>query len=453
MADQPLVDVSPPITTDIPAPRPVRATPRSTPRFVPEAAPVERRRGFLFTLDGYMLVVVGVLLAIGMMMVYSTTFDWSYQSFGNQTTIFMQQVRNIGIGCVVSALLALIDYRIWRRLAVLILLFTIGALVAVLIFGDDVFNARRALINGSFQPGELAELTIIVYMAAWLSSRRTQIRSITYGLIPFAVLVGIVAALVLAQPDISTAATIIVVAGVMFFLAGADLIQMAVAGVVVGVIGIVWLTSIGPGYAQGRLDSYVSGSSDLTEADYHVQQAIIAFNNGGLTGVGLGQGKQKFGNLPTPHTDSIFAVIGEELGLLGAALVVGLYIALVIRGLQIARRAVDNFGAMLAAGVTIWIAIKALLNIAVMTALVPPTGASLPFISFGGSSLVVVMSGVGLLLSIYRVNLLQGVPKRTTPALVRRANATNHDRSRRDRRSPLPSNGNSRSDDPAAPGS
>src|SRR5262249_40394484 len=127
----------------------------------------------------------------------------------------------------------------------------------------------------------------------------------------------------------------------------------------------------------------------------------------------------KFGNLPAPHTDSIFAVIGEELGLVGASLVVGLYIALVVRGLQIARRSVDNFGALLAAGITIWIAIKALLNIAVMTAVVPPTGASLPFISFGGSSLVVVMSGVGLLLSVARVRVRQNAPKRAAPVPAR----------------------------------
>jgi cell division protein FtsW len=267
-----------------------------------------------------------------------------------------------------------------------------------------------------------------------LSSRRTQIRSITYGLLPFVVLVGIVAALILAQPDISTAATIIVVAGIMFFLAGADLLQIVVAGVLIIVVGVLYLTVIGPNYAQGRVSSYLSGSTDVTQANYHIQQAIVAFNNGGLTGVGLGQGKQKFGNLPAPHTDSIFAVIGEELGLMGASLVVGLYIALVVRGLQVARRAVDNFGALLAAGITIWIAIKALLNIAVMVAIVPPTGASLPFISFGGSSLVVVMSGVGLLLSVARVRAKQAAtPKRAVPLVERPASASQRDRSARQR--------------------
>lgn len=395
-------------------------------------------------LDGYLLLLVGVLLAIGLMMVYSTTFDWSFQTWGNPATVFMQHVRNVAIGGVFLLLLALIDYRRWRRLAVLLLLITIGTLIAVLLFGDDTFGARRALVRGSFQPGELAELVIVVYMAAWLTSRRTQIRSITYGLIPFGVLVSIVAGLVLLQPDISTAATIVVVAGIMFFLAGADLRQLALAGVAVAIVGVLWVTRLGPGYAQGRVESFLSGAADVTQADYHVQQAIKAFSNGGWTGVGLGQGKQKFANLPAPHTDSIFAVIGEELGVLGAMAVVGLYIGLVVRGLQIARRAVDPFGALLAAGLTIWVAIKALLNIAVMTALVPPTGAPLPFISFGGSSLVVLLVGMGLLLSVARVRTIAQLTKRV-PAAERSKTVANYDYGWRDRRSRVSRAGSGRS--------
>ena len=422
MADQPLIDTNlPDIMPEVPrAPRPVRATPRSTPRVGVEAVPNEQKRSFIATLDGYLLVIVGILLAIGLMMVYSTTFDWSYQTYGNEATIFLQHVRNACIGGVAMLIVAFIDYRIWRRAAVPLLLITIGSLVAVLLFGDDVFGARRSLINGSFQPSELAELVTVIYMAAWLSSRRTQIRSITYGLLPFAFLVGIVAVLILRQPDISTAATVIAVAGIMFFLAGADLLQLAVTGAIVGIIGFVYVTSFGPSYAQGRISSFVSSVADVTQADYHVQQAVIAFNNGGLTGVGLGQGKQKYGNLPAPHTDSIFAVIGEELGLMGASLVVGLYIVLVIRGIQIARRSVDHFGALLAAGLTIWIAIKALLNIAVMTAVIPPTGAPLPFISFGGSSLVVLLIGTGLLLSVSRVSARRTLPKWSAQAPEKR---------------------------------
>ena len=395
----------------------------------PAPARRERGRGLLAALDPYLLVVVGGLLAIGLMMVYSTTFDWSYQEFGSDTYIFLQHVRNIAIGGVLMVLLMFIDYRRWRRFAVWMLLVVISMLVGVLVFGDDTFGARRALIRGSLQPGEAAELAIVIYLAAWLSSRRTQIRSITYGLIPFGVLTGIICGLVLLQPDLSTAAVIFVTSGTMFFLAGADMRQLSVAAVLTGTAG--WLTAqlgLLPSYAQDRVDSFIGGMANLTQAHYQVQQAIIAFLNGGWTGVGLGEGRQKFFALPAPHTDSIFAVIGEELGVIGAGLVVLLYVALAVRGFQIARRANDPFGALLAAGMTVWIATKALLNIAVMTALVPPTGAALPFISFGGSSLVTLMAGTGLMISVARVSA-------QSPTMSERRNVVaNFDSGGRDRR-------------------
>lgn len=369
------------------------------------AAAGERQRRFVVALDPYLLIVVGGLLAIGAMMVYSTTFDWSYQSFGSESYIFMQHLRNLGIGVVVLVLLAFIDYRVWKRFAVWLLLAVIALLIAVLLFGDDAFGARRSLVRGSLQPGEAAELVIVIYMAAWLSSKRTRVRSLLYGLLPFAVLVSIVGGLVMLQPDLSSAAMIFAVSGIMFFLAGGDLLQLGVAGG--AAVGFGWVLAQRISYAQGRLTTFIDSLSDLTQAHYQVQQAVIAFLNGGWMGVGLGEGRQKFGFLPAPHTDSIFAVIGEELGIIGAGFVVLLYVALAVRGFQTSRRAPDTFGALLAAGVTVWIVSKALLNIAVMTALVPPTGAVLPFISFGGSSLVVLMAGAGLLLSVGRVRARQ----------------------------------------------
>ncbi len=376
-------------------------------RSQPVARPVERQRRFIATLDPYLLIVVGCLMGFGLMMVYSTTFDWSYQSFGSESAIFLRHAGNMAIGAVIMLLLMFIDYRIWRRFAVLLLLVVIALLIAVLIFGDDTFGARRSLIGGSLQPGEAAELMIVVYMAAWLGSLRDKIRSVTYGLIPFSVLVGIVGGLVMFQPDVSTAATIFMTSGVMFFLAGASLFQLTIAGCAAGGVGVLLLLSERLSYASPRVEGFLESMNDLTAAHYQVQQAAIAFLNGGWTGVGLGNGKQKFGFLPAPHTDSIFAVIGEELGVIGAGLVVLLYVAFAIRGFQVSRRSVDTFGALLASGLTIWVVSKALLNIAVMTALVPPTGAPLPFISYGGSSLVTLMAGTGLLISVGRVRARQ----------------------------------------------
>ncbi len=389
-----------------------------------------------------MLLSVGLLLAIGTLMVYSTTFDWSFAVYDNPITVFLQHLRNMGVGMIALGVVTLIDYRIWRRLAVWIMLFAIGSLIAVVLFADVTFGARRALLNGSFQPGELAELAIIIYMAAWLGSKSTRIRSVTYGLLPFAVLVGIVGGLVILQPDLSTAVTIFLTAGIMFFLAGADIRQLVATGLIVVVIGVglIYGGTLLPDYASDRVDSFVASITDITQTNYQTQQAIGAIIRGGWTGVGLGESYQKFGFLPAPHTDSIFAIIGEELGVLGAGLVVFLYVSFVIRGLNIARRVPDSFGGLLVAGVTIWVALKALTNIAVMLALIPTSGVPLPFISYGGSSLLVLMIGVGLILNVNRVTL----NRQATPD--RRISSASYDRGGRHRRARLSSTGRRRGD-------
>lgn len=404
--DDPAISAAPPAQgPSIRAPRPaMTAEPRS--RTV--TRPQERTLTFWQTLDKPMLAVCGVLLAIGLMMVYSTTFDWAFSLSGNPALKVVEQVRNVIIGMILAAGVIAFDYRRIRRLSVFILLGTIAALVSVLLFGDDVFNARRSLLGGSLQPGELAELAMIIYMAAWLSSKNTRVRSLTYGLLPFAVLLGIISGLVILQPDISTAVIIIAVSGLMFFLAGADLVQIGVIGGIAGLMGLGVVLGGGFGYAEQRVEGFLNSISDITRADYHIQQAYVAFANGGWTGVGLGLSQQKFNNaLPAPHTDSIFAIIGEEFGIIGAGFVVLLYAVLVARGLIIARKAGDPFGALLAAGLTLWIILKAMLNIAVMLALVPPTGIALPFISFGGSSMVTVLIGIGLILSVQRANVIR----------------------------------------------
>jgi len=391
-----------------PVPPIFKSPPRSA---ASEAArPLEGRRGLLAHLDLPMLLVVMMLTAIGSLMIYSTTFDWSYQEFGSDTAIFGIHVRNLIIGAGVLLLTALLPYRLWKRFSVVLLLATVGALIAVLIFSDATFGARRAFIEGSYQPGELAELIVIVYLAAWLSSKNTKVASIAFGLIPFAVLVGGVGILVILQPDLSTAVTIFVVAALMYFLAGANIWHLASVAGFMGSAG--YILSQQFDYAQGRVSSYIAGLTDLTQTNYHAQQAIIAFRNGGLSGVGLGQGRQKFGNLPTAHTDSIFAVIGEELGMIGALFVILLFVFLAIRGFQIARKARDPFGALLASGVTLLVLTKALLNIAVMLNLLPSTGVALPFISYGGSSLVTMAAAIGLLLSVARATSVENSPER-----------------------------------------
>jgi cell division protein FtsW len=438
MADVPMPPGMTDLQTDVPqfiddevmdVARPVISTPQSSPRVGTQTLPVEKKKSLIATLDLPLILVVALLLGIGGMMVYSTTFYWSAVEWETDTYYVGLHLRNMGIGAVLMIITLLVDYRFWRRFTIWFLLGAISFLIGVMIFGDNTFGARRSLIAGSYQPGELAQLIVVLYMAAWLGSKSTKVSSFFQGLIPFVVLLGVVGGLVIAQPDLSTALIIFISSGVMFFLAGADLKQLFVGGVLAAIIGFFVVQYLLPTYAQERVDSFRASVTDITQANWHTQQAMIAFINGGWFGRGLGQGLQKFEALPAPHTDSIFAVIGEELGVMGAGFVITLYVLFSIRGFQIARKAHDAFGGLLAAGITIWVVTQAMLNIAVMINLIPSSGMPLPFISYGGTSLVVLMIGTGLLLSVHRVTV------RNAPE--RRKNA-GHDRSRGNGRARLP---------------
>jgi cell division protein FtsW len=385
----------------------VAPSPPPVPKLDAERAE-QRRRIFAPKFDLYLVAVVGLLCAIGLLIVYSASIDASFLATEDQSTtyFFQRQLRNFVIGIVVLYVMARIDYRIWRRFSVWMMLVVIAALLVVLQFGDTRLAAQRALYiaGNSFQPGEAAKFVIVIYMAAWLAAKRRRLSNVTYGLIPFSIMVGAVAFLIVLQPDLSTAASILATALTMFFLAGASWAQLAVITGAAAFAGYTIATQFS--YASERINDHLAAIRDLTQASDHVQAAVTAFINGGLFGVGLGEGRQKFGRLPFPHTDSVFAVIGEELGLFGCTVVIGLYVMLVYRGFTVSRNARDPFGALLAAGVTCWLTYDALLNIAVMTALVPPTGVPLPFISFGGSSLIAAMAGVGLMLSVSRVSAM-----------------------------------------------
>src|SRR5574341_1782626 len=367
----------------------------------------------VFDFDVFLVLVTAALLAFGLLMVYSTTFDWSYLEFGSPIRIFLRQVRSmvIGIGALVVAWR--MNYRLLRdrRVALGIMIVTIIALVVLLIITRNQDSAaQRAFFQGSYQPGEAAKLAIILYFAAWLASKGDKLRGLGTGLIPFSLLVGIVGGLIVLQSDLSTAAITVLTAWTMFFVGGANLFQIFVTGAGAAVVG--WLITTQFEYARDRLVAHLDAMADLTQASWHVQQAIIAFTAPGnhvggpfspnWFGAGLGQSRQKFGFLPAAHTDSIFAIIGEELGLIGTFVVLALFVLFVWRGFKIARDSADRFGALLAAGIGAWIAYEAMLNVAVVTAIVPFTGVALPFISYGGSNLVVVMTACGLLMSVSR---------------------------------------------------
>jgi len=346
-----------------------------------------------------MLAVAGLVI-IGLMMVYSATFDWSYQKYGSSFRIASRQFLWVGLGLIALMVMAGIPYDWWQRVAVPVMGVALLLLVLVLFVGDERFGARRSFFGGSVQPGELAKLATAIYVAAWLASKGDQIRDVTYGLVPFAILIGMVAGLIVMQPDISTAVLIVLTALAMFFFAGADIFQLAIGGIVSGITFLVLINQLP--YARQRIDEYLQIWRDPTRVGYHIQQALIALGSGGLFGVGLGQGQEKLGYLPAAHTDSIFAVLGEELGFVGCLVVVGLFVLLAYRGFKIALEASEPFAALLACGITCWLTFQALTNVAVMTGLLPFTGIALPFISSGGSAMVVSLAGVGLLLSVSR---------------------------------------------------
>jgi cell division protein FtsW len=265
----------------------------------------------------------------------------------------------------------------------------------------------------------------VIYLAVWLFSRRDQLKDISFGLIPLAGIMGILGGLIIVQPDLSAVVTICVIGGILFFLAGGDLRQIIILIVVATLVGLV-VVQVNPTGSE-RISGFLPGLKDPTQAPYHVRRSLEAFVHGGWFGVGIGRAETKLTGLPVPPTDSIFAVVGEETGIFGVAVMVGLYVLFLWRGLDIARRAPDALGSLLAAGLTIWIVTEAFVNMAVMVNLLPIAGNALPFISAGGSNLLVSLSAVGILMNIARQSTQnQENEERTFSAVV--------DLRRRDRR-------------------
>jgi cell division protein FtsW len=354
----------------------------------------------LFLIDYWLGLAIAGLIVIGMLMVYSTTFDLGILAHDEATYYFKRQFLALGLGLVGIVFFVSIDYHALRRWSVPVMLFTLIMLVVVLLFGQEIFGARRGLISGSVQPSEVAKLAIILYITHWLSTKGDRIKDLTYGLVPFSIITGTVCALIVLQPDVGTAGLIAVISLALFFIAGADLKQFAFAGGIgVGIFLI--LVTILP-HAAARIESFREAWQDPTQASWQVKQSVVALGSGGWFGVGLGESTQKFGPLPVAHTDGVFAILGEELGLFGCVLVMAMLAILCWRGIRAALGARDSYGFLLAVGITLWLTFQSLIHIGVITAVVPSTGMPLPFLSYGGSSLTISLFAVGILLSISR---------------------------------------------------
>jgi len=354
--------------------------------------------------DVILFLAMVILMVFGLVVVYSASYDFSQREFGDNAKIFSRQLLVLGLGSAAMLFLTFFDYHKLKSLAVPGLIITLISLFAVLIIGEERHGAARSLLSGSIQPSEFAKFAIVVYLSAWLYSKRENLDKVTFGLIPLAMILGLVSSLILLQPDISAVFTIMLLGVIMFILAGGDLKQIIIVLLLAILVGWIMLQLFPTGAI--RMEEFINGLLDPTKASYHVRRSLEAFVKGGWFGVGIGNSETKMTGLPVPHTDSVFAVVGEEMGVFGTAGLLILFTVILWRGLKIAMQAPDLMGSLLAAGLSIWIAVEAFINMAGIVNVLPFAGNALPFISAGGSSLFATMIGFGILMNISRQSVV-----------------------------------------------
>ena len=352
-----------------------------------------------FHFDYWLLLAIAALIIIGLLTVFSTTYDIGLQWKGDSSYYIRRQLLALILGMVCFVGVMAFDYHFFRRFSVILILFSLAGVVMTLYFGESTLGAQRGLLGGSYQPAEVAKLATILYISHWLSSKGDRIKMVTYGLIPFSLIVGIVCGLIVQEPDLSTAALIAIVSFTLFFVAGADWRQFLFAIIIGGAV-FAMLVAFFP-HAAYRWELYRQGISNPAEAGYQISQTLAALGRGGFVGVGPGNSVQKF-ILPAAHTDGAFAIFAEEFGFVGSLALMAMLGLLVWRGFLAATRARDGYGSLLAIGITCWLGYQAMLNIAVITAVIPFTGIPLPFVSYGGSAFAVSIVGAGILLNISR---------------------------------------------------
>ena len=367
-------------------------------------------------IDPWLLMIVLALLCLGIVMVYSASSFIATRYYGDGSYFLQRELMWAVLGVIAMIVTMRVDYRQWRPLSLIGMAIILPLLVIVLRFGLNIYGASRWLTFGSFfsfQPSEMTKLVLALYIADWLARKGNQVGTFLYGLAPFVILVGLVLGLVLLENDMGTAIIIAGFATAMFFTAGANIVQFLLA---LACGGLIFLREALHGYRYYRITGFLDPFKNVRSINLQLYQSLLALGSGGWFGLGLGASRQKTGYLPLPYTDSIFAILGEELGFIGCTVVIILFLALAFRGFRLARRAPDVYGALLATGITTWLVLQAMINIGASTGSIPYTGVPLPLISFGGSSLVVSMAAVGVLLNISRY-----IQEPEIPALSRRS--------------------------------
>ena len=377
----------------------MRAPPVGPPSTARPDRPDRREHGWLA-----LPAVVALLCGIGLMMVLSASSVQALRAYGGPWVFFLRQVMWVAAGAVGLTLVARVDYRRWRALAVPLTVLSFVLLVAVLIpsVGVEAGGASRWLGFGPlrFQPSELAKLALLLFAAAVLAERTSRRGRDAVVVRPVLVVTGPALFLILLQPDMGTAMVALMLVLTVLFVGGVPLPRMALLLLVTAVGSV--MVGLAESYRRARIFAFLNPWEDPTNTGYQIAQSLVALGSGHFTGVGLGASRAKWGFLPNAHTDFIFAIIGEELGLLGTLSVVVLFGAFGVFGMRAALRAPDRFGMLLASGVTVWVVAQAIVNIGAVIGLLPVTGVPLPFVSFGGSSLLLTMVAVGMLVNVAR---------------------------------------------------
>lgn len=359
-------------------------------------------------MDYYLFAVVVVLLAFGLIMVFSASAANAYYEYGNSYHYVISQLRWAVLGMVVMFFMAGFDYHKLGKLSFPIVVVTLLLLVAVLAVGTEIKGAKRWLGVGgmTMQPSEMAKFAIIVFLSYKLSRDGGKIKEFFTGLVPYLGIIGLFCALVLLEKHLSGTVVVALISFLLLLVGGAKIshfVALGMCGVAGGVVAIIMEP-----YRMERITAFLDPFAHKMDEGWQIVQSLYAIGSGGLFGVGLGRSRQKHLYIPEPQNDFIFSIICEELGLLGAALVLILFAILIWRGVKIALSAPDKFGSLMAFGFTSLIAIQVIINVAVVTASMPVTGMQLPFFSAGGSSLVFILAGMGVLLNISRYSTKNG---------------------------------------------
>jgi len=354
--------------------------------------------------DRLLLFAIFILLVISIVMVYSSSSVVALTEYNDSAFFMKRQLMWTLLGLGLMAITMRVEHRHLSKQRVVLILLA----VSLLLFGATLIPGIGRMINGSrrwlrlgmlsFQPSELAKFTLVVYLSYFMAKKGDRIRDFKDGLVPAYVITALFLVLAAIQPDFGSALTIAGVAGIMLFAGGANVLQLG--GTLLVALPVIVVAIVHKAYRWRRISAFLNPWEDPDGAGYQIIQSFIAFGSGGVFGRGLGEGRQKLFFLPERHSDFIYAVIGEELGLIGAVIVIGLFLIILWRGVKISLAARDSFSRFLALGTTLLICVQGVINMAVVTGLLPTKGIALPLVSYGGSSLVITLGALGVLLNI-----------------------------------------------------